>query len=93
MTTAALGVRLVVKVAAAARRERIEGWLGEALKVSVRAPRERGKANRAVAALLRSALGTEPTLLRGERAPRKVFRIDGLDEAEVRARIDRAIEP
>jgi hypothetical protein len=41
--------------------------------------------------LLRSVLGGEPTLLRGEHSPEKVFRIDGLDDSAARARIDRAI--
>lgn len=86
-------MRLAVKVVAGASKSRIAGWLGDALKVTVRAPAERGKANRAVAEVLSAAIGVEPRLVDGHRSPRKVFEIPGLEEAEVRERVRRALLP
>ncbi|MBI2964079.1 MAG: DUF167 domain-containing protein [Deltaproteobacteria bacterium] len=80
-------MRLTVQVAPGARRDRIVGWLDDALKVAVQAPPERGRANEAVAALLGEALGVEVRLLRGRSSRRKLFEIVGLDGAAVRARI------
>jgi uncharacterized protein (TIGR00251 family) len=80
-------VRLEVKVVAGASRNRIAGWIGDCLRVTVSAPPERGKANRAVADLLRSALGVNVRLVEGERSPRKVFDVPGLDAAAVSDRV------
>ena len=84
-------MRLAVKVVPGARRERIAGWLGDALKVTVAAPPERGRANRAVAELLERTLGTTVRLIEGERSPRKVFEVADLDEAAVRRRVAGAL--
>jgi uncharacterized protein (TIGR00251 family) len=80
-------VRLEVKVVAGASRSRITGWLGDCLRVTVSAPPERGKANRAVADLLREALGVNVRLLEGERSPRKIFDVPGMDATAVSERV------
>lgn len=82
--------RLAVKVSPGASRDAISGWLGEALKVSVVAAPERGKANVAVEALLAAHLGLAPGRVRvvgGHTQPRKRVEIDGLDEAELHRRL------
>lgn len=84
-------MRLAVKVVPGARRSRIVGWLDDALKVAVSAPPERGKANEAVAALLGEALDAEVRLLQGGSSPRKVFEVVGLDDAQVRERLERSL--
>jgi uncharacterized protein (TIGR00251 family) len=84
-------VRLAVKVVAGAKRDRIAGWLGDALKVTVAAPPERGRANRAVADLLAGTLGVAVRLVDGERSPRKVFDVASLDEQQVRQRLAAAL--
>ena len=80
-------MRLEVKVVPGASRNRIAGWLGDCLRVTVSAPPERGKANLAVADLLREVLGVDVRLLEGERSPRKIFDVPGLDAAAIRERV------
>jgi uncharacterized protein len=81
-------VRLAVKVVPGARRDRIAGWLGDAVKVTVAAAPERGRANAAVARLLGEALGVPVRLLDGARSARKVFDVPDLDEPSVRRRLE-----
>ena len=83
-------VRLSIKVVPGASRETLAGWLGEALKIRVRAPPERGKANAAVERVLASALGLPSKQVRviaGQTSPRKTVEISGLCEEEIRARL------
>lgn len=72
------GTRLRLRVSAGASRSRVLGAHGGALKLSVKAPPERGKANREVLALVAEAFGVAPsdvTLVSGEAAPDKVVRL------------------
>jgi uncharacterized protein YggU (UPF0235/DUF167 family) len=67
------------------------GWLGDVLRLSVAAPAQRGKANEAALRLLAAALGVPRErlrIVRGHTSRQKVIAIQGLDEAEVRARLD-----
>ena len=81
-------VRLRLRVAAGAARSRIAGPHGGALKLSVRTPPERGRANREVLGLVAGAFGLPASavdLLSGETSPDKVVRIPlGPDEARAR---------
>lgn len=79
---------LKVKVHPSAGRDRVEGWLGDTLKVSVSAAPEKGKANKAVIELLSKALKVPRSSLRivaGETSKEKAVEIDGVSEAAVRA--------
>ena len=85
--------KLAIKVVPGSSRSGIVGWLGDTLKVRVTAPPERGKANAAVEALLRSALGLSGDATRivsGGSSPRKVVEIVGLSEQEARRRLSDA---
>ncbi len=69
------GVEITVKVVPGASRDRISGLLGDALKIQVSAPPERGKANAAVSAMLAKALGISArnvSVIRGATSPRKI---------------------
>ncbi|SER04723.1 hypothetical protein SAMN04488038_114114 [Solimonas aquatica] len=84
-------VRLQVKVSPKAARDALLGWHEAQLKLSVTAVPERGKANAAVRELLADLLRipkSRITLLRGDTSSQKLFEIEGLDEAELRRRID-----
>jgi uncharacterized protein YggU (UPF0235/DUF167 family) len=87
-------MRLAVKVVPKASRPGLVGWMGEALKVRVAAAPEGGRANEAVRDALASALQVAPDRVRivaGHASPRKIFEIDGLDDAEARRRIAAAL--
>jgi uncharacterized protein (TIGR00251 family) len=88
------GIRLRLKVQPKARREGIVGWApdpdGMALKLSVGAPPEDGKANAAVIALLAQALGVAKSaisVVSGATDRRKLVEIRG-DEKDLRAALD-----
>ena len=73
-----------------ASREGIAGWLGDALKVRVSAPPEKGKANAAVESLIAAALAvprSDVRIVSGHGTARKVVEIDRLDAAQVRERL------
>lgn len=83
-------VQLRVKVVPGASRDAIAGWLGEALKVRVRAAPERGKANAAVEALVARALRVPRRSVRvasGQTSPHKVLEISDLSAAEASQRL------
>jgi uncharacterized protein (TIGR00251 family) len=83
-------VHVVLKVVPGARREKIVGLLGDALKVAVSKPPQGGEANRAVIALLARALGiaeSQVQIIRGLTSPRKEVAIQGLDAQSVQTRL------
>lgn len=89
-------MRLAVKVVPGAARSAIAGWLGDALKVRVAAPPERGRANAAVEALVAATLGVPESdvhVVAGGTSPRKTLVIEGLSDEEVRRRLSEAGVP
>ncbi|MGA2500071.1 MAG: DUF167 domain-containing protein [Tepidisphaeraceae bacterium] len=82
---------LAVKVVPGASRSRVAGRYGDGIKVQVSAAPEKGKANAAVIEVLAEALGVrecQVVLVSGQTQPRKVFRIDGVDDAEFQRRLE-----
>ncbi len=85
-------IRLAIKVVPGSSRDGVVGWLGETLKVRVKAPTERGRANAAVERTLAAALALpedRARIVAGRSSPRKVVEISGLSEAEVRERLSK----
>ena len=87
------GDALLLSVAArpGASRSAVQGLVGDALKVAIQAPPEQGKANKALTAFLAKALGlrkAQVTLASGASSRNKTLRIEGLDEAGLRARLE-----
>ena len=71
-------VRLRLRVSAGASRRRILGVHGGALKLSVKAPPEKGRANRDVLALVAETFGlatSDVEILSGDTSPDKVVRL------------------
>lgn len=89
-------VRLRLRVSAGASRRRVLGVHGGALKVSVKAPPEKGRANKDVLSLVAETFGLTPsdvTILSGETSPDKVVKL-ALSPREAAARCQRAlVEP
>jgi len=80
-----------VKALPNAPRNAVAGWLGDALKVRVRAPALEGRANEELCAFLADALGLPRravTLATGGKSRRKLLHIDGLSLDEARRRLD-----
>ena len=74
--------RLSLKVVPGSSRNEIVGWLGDSLKVKVKAPPEKGRANEAVIALLADRLGIDASsiaVVSGHGSPAKVVDVDGMD--------------
>ena len=88
--------RLQVRVHPGARAEGLTGRLKDGtLRVAVRAAPEGGRANRAVTDLLAAVLGVgrrQVSVVLGPGSRAKVVEVEGLDEAELNRRIDRALE-
>jgi len=84
------GIEITIKAVPGASRDRLAGVLGDALKIQVAAPPEKGKANAALAGLIASALGVSikaVEVVRGHGAPRKTVRVLGVDAETARARL------
>jgi uncharacterized protein YggU (UPF0235/DUF167 family) len=81
---------IAVKVVPNASRTEIVGFLAGVLKVRVTAPPEGGRANRALEAVIATALGVKRAAVAvtgGHGAARKRVAIEGLDEAEILRRL------
>ena len=83
--------RLKIKVVPGASSSEICGWLGDALKVRVSAPPEKGKANLLVQRVVAKALSVPEGSVRiisGKASPQKVMEVDGLTIQEIKQRIE-----
>ncbi len=79
-------IRLEVKVAAGSATDGVTGWMEDTLKVRVRAPAERGKANKATIKVIAQALdipGSTINIISGHTSPRKMIEIEGLSLKDV----------
>jgi uncharacterized protein (TIGR00251 family) len=89
-------VQFRLKVVPGASRSRIVGELDGALKVTVAAPPEKGKANRAVVDLLARTLGIKPAAIRIESGAASQFkscRVRGMQIEQVRRCLEQAHKP
>ena len=83
---------LPARVIPNARRDEVVGWVGDGLKVKVRAPALDGRANEAVCGLLSQELGLARgavAVARGDKSRSKLLEVRGLTADAVRARLGR----
>ena len=83
-------VLLRVTARPGASRSAVQGVHGEALKVAVQAPPERGKANKQLLAFLAKALGlkkSQLTLAAGHTSREKTVAITGVEVAALREQL------
>lgn len=93
LTGVRAGTRLRLRVKPGARKTAILGVHGGALKIAVAAAPEKGKANKAVVALLADALGLPPsaiTIASGETSQDKVVELASSPD-RVRAALTRTL--
>lgn len=77
-------VEIVVWVVPGARRTELAGVHGDAVRVRVSQPPEKGRATRAACELLAATIGVPVELVAGPKSRRKRFRAVGTDVATVR---------
>ncbi len=90
VTAHAEGSLLPVRAQPGARKTAILGEQAGALKVAVTAPPEDGRANQALAEVLREAFGlkrSQVELVSGAKGRQKSFLIRGLEPAQLRAKV------
>lgn len=85
-----LNFPLHIKVIPGSKQECIVGWQQNLLKIKVRHPPEKGKANQAVIALIATSLGiaeSELSIHRGHTSPLKTILIEGFSLTQVLEKI------
>jgi uncharacterized protein (TIGR00251 family) len=95
ITAHADGCLLPVKAQPGARKNGVVGEHAGALKVAVTAPPDRGRANKALAALLAELLEVKKAqiaLVGGDTSHDKRFLVTGLTVAELQGRVARLLE-
>lgn len=86
------GSIVTVWVVPGASRTEVVGYHGDALRVKVAAPPEKGKANRAVAGILSDALGAKVRLASGASSRRKRFVVVAVDPAALKERLGKLLD-
>jgi uncharacterized protein (TIGR00251 family) len=84
-------VKLKIKVIPSSSRDCIAGWLDDTLKVKVKAPPEKGKANKAVIKVLEKLLELPKgsvAISSGSTSCRKVIEINCNDDVAIRKKLD-----
>ena len=87
-------IELRVHAQPGAGRSQVRGRFGDALKVSVGAPPEKGLANTAIAKLLATTFGAKPkdvAISAGETNREKRFVLKGLEEDDFRLALEREV--
>ena len=82
--------RITVRVTPGAREDAVTGWQDDMLRVRVRAPAERGKANDRVCRLIASTIGVPPTsvsVVHGAASRDKHVEIQDVDDEEARRKL------
>jgi hypothetical protein len=83
-------MKLDVQITVNAARSEIVGWLGERLKIKVKAPAVEGKANAELLRFLAERIGVRANqlhIVRGETARKKTLDLEGVDEHTLRERL------
>lgn len=82
---------LRVSVKTRSNEDRVIGWAGQTLKISVKAPPVDGKANDAVCSLLSGSLGISKSVIRivaGQSSRSKLLSLEGIDPGELALKIE-----
>jgi uncharacterized protein len=88
--------QLSIRLTPRASRERLAPGPGDGFVAHVTAPPVEGAANAALCRLVARAAGVAPSrveVVRGRRGRQKVVRVEGVDDAALRARIGASFPP
>lgn len=83
--------RIKVRVTPRGSKEEVIGWRNDALAIKLTAPPVEGAANKACIDFLAKVFGvkrSQVSLVSGDKSRDKVFEIDGLDDSELRTRVE-----
>ena len=83
-------MKLQIKVIPSSSKDCIAGWLEDTLKVKVKAPQEKGRANKAVIKTLEKVLELPKgsiTISSGTSSTRKIIELDGVDEDSINKKL------
>lgn len=89
------GVAISIKAVPGASRDRVAGMLGDRLKLSVAAPPEGGKANKAICALIAGIVGTskrDVSVAAGPTSPLKTVEVVGAEANTVSQKLIAAMK-
>ena len=89
-----LSTRITIRVVPGSSKDEVVGWLGDALKVKVRAQPEKGKANGAVIALLAKRLNVPErhlSVFAGHTSRTKVIEIRGMSDDEIQEKLGKLV--
>jgi uncharacterized protein (TIGR00251 family) len=86
------GAALTVWVVPGARQSEIVGFHGDAVKIRIAAPPERGRANKALIDLLSEHFGAQVRLASGAGSRRKRFVVSGMSVSDLVECVDRLID-
>ena len=88
------GATFAVKASAGGKRNAVVGVHGDALKVAVSAPRDKGRANDALVGVIAKALGVSKksvALTKGETSTDKRFLVAGMNAAALRKKLEELV--
>ncbi len=87
-------MKLPIKVIPSSSRDCIVGWLADTLKIKVKSPAEKGKANKAVIDVIEKSLLLQKgsvSIESGLSASKKIISITGYDDTDITVRLTAAI--
>tara|TARA_R110000772_G_scaffold47928_11_gene109370 strand:- start:2240 stop:2575 length:336 start_codon:yes stop_codon:yes gene_type:complete len=91
--SASITTSIMLKVVPGASCTEIAGWLGEELKIRVAEAPEKGKANKAVEALISDVLSLQARavkIIKGQHSSHKTLQVTGLSLADIQQRLSLA---
>lgn len=88
-------MKLAIKVIPSSSRDCIVGWLEDTLKIKVKAPADKGKANKAVINVIEKSLLLQKgsvSIESGLTASKKIISITGYDDTDITAKLTAVID-
>lgn len=85
-----MSVKLKLKVVPGSAQNHLAGWLGDAIKIKIKAQPENGKANAALEKFLAKSLGLsikEVNICSGFTQANKIVEIDNMDKIDIYQRL------